>query len=159
MRDLCGKRKRASGKERHGRLWELEEKRNSWSSTDSAFYPWTLFPDENYAIPHKGRGVLGMANKGRHSNSSQFYITLQPVPYLDKKCVAFGYVCTSLHLLQHIGHPSSARHGVHVIPMATATWMSLARESMDKSHLMYLLTPFFPFLCSGLAWSSWKTQW
>lgn len=125
----------------------------------SAFYPWTLFPDENYAIPHKGRGVLGMANKGRHSNGSQFYITLQPVPYLDKKCVAFGYVCTSLHLLQHIGHPSSAGHGVHVIPTATATWMSLARESMDKSHLMYLLTPFFPFLCSGLAWSSWKTQW
>lgn len=34
-----------------------------------------------------------MANKGRHSNGSQFYITLQPAPYLDKKYVAFGYVC------------------------------------------------------------------
>lgn len=52
-----------------------------------------------------------MANKGRHSNGSQFYITLQPVPYLDKKCVAFGYVCTSLHLLQRAGGcPSSAGH-------------------------------------------------
>ncbi|XP_021248545.1 peptidyl-prolyl cis-trans isomerase-like 6 isoform X7 [Numida meleagris] len=69
------------------------------------------FEDENFAVPHKGRGVLGMANKGRHSNGSQFYITLQPVPYLDKKCVAFGYVCTSLHLLWHIGCPSSAGHG------------------------------------------------
>ncbi|XP_071892227.1 probable inactive peptidyl-prolyl cis-trans isomerase-like 6 isoform X3 [Anas platyrhynchos] len=69
------------------------------------------FEDENFAIRHKGRGVLGMANKGRHSNGSQFYITLQPVPYLDKKCVAFGYVCTSLHLLQRAGGcPSSVGH-------------------------------------------------
>lgn len=33
-----------------------------------------------------------MVNKGRHSNGSQFYITLQAAPYLDKKYVAFGYV-------------------------------------------------------------------
>ncbi|XP_038540264.1 probable inactive peptidyl-prolyl cis-trans isomerase-like 6 isoform X2 [Canis lupus familiaris] len=48
------------------------------------------FEDENFSIPHNKRGVLGMANKGRHSNGSQFYITLQPTPYLDKKYVAFG---------------------------------------------------------------------
>lgn len=33
-----------------------------------------------------------MVNKGRHTNASQFYITLQSAPYLDKKYVAFGYV-------------------------------------------------------------------
>lgn len=54
----------------------------------------SLFLDENFSIPHNKRGVLGMANKGRHSNGSQFYITLQPAPYLDRKYVAFGYVCT-----------------------------------------------------------------
>ncbi|XP_052525528.1 probable inactive peptidyl-prolyl cis-trans isomerase-like 6 isoform X1 [Tympanuchus pallidicinctus] len=60
------------------------------------------FEDENFAIPHKGRGVLGMANKGRHSNGSQFYITLQPVPYLDKKCVAFGQLIEGTEVLQQL---------------------------------------------------------
>ncbi|XP_064216861.1 probable inactive peptidyl-prolyl cis-trans isomerase-like 6 isoform X2 [Aotus nancymaae] len=48
------------------------------------------FEDENFSVPHNKRGVLGMANKGRHSNGSQFYITLQATPYLDRKFVAFG---------------------------------------------------------------------
>ena len=33
-----------------------------------------------------------MANDGRHTNGSQFYITLQPVEWMNKKYVAFGYV-------------------------------------------------------------------
>ena len=33
-----------------------------------------------------------MANKGRHTNGSQFYITLQPANWMDTKYVAFGYV-------------------------------------------------------------------
>ncbi|ELW50093.1 Sialomucin core protein 24 [Tupaia chinensis] len=48
------------------------------------------FEDENFSILHNKRGVLGMVNKGYHTNGSQFYITLQATPYLDKKYVAFG---------------------------------------------------------------------
>ncbi|XP_040206149.1 probable inactive peptidyl-prolyl cis-trans isomerase-like 6 [Rana temporaria] len=48
------------------------------------------FEDENYAVSHNKRGILGMANKGRHTNASQFYITLQATPYMDRKHVAFG---------------------------------------------------------------------
>ena len=46
--------------------------------------------DENFAVPHSRRGVIGMANKGRHTNGSQFYITLQPAHWMDTKYVAFG---------------------------------------------------------------------
>ncbi|XP_071597296.1 probable inactive peptidyl-prolyl cis-trans isomerase-like 6 isoform X2 [Heliangelus exortis] len=60
------------------------------------------FEDENFSIHHKGRGVLGMANKGRHSNGSQFYITLQPSPYLDKKYVAFGQLIEGTDVLQRL---------------------------------------------------------
>ncbi|KFU99391.1 Peptidyl-prolyl cis-trans isomerase-like 6, partial [Pterocles gutturalis] len=60
------------------------------------------FEDESFSIRHKGRGVLGMANKGRHSNSSQFYITLQPAPYLDKKYVAFGQLIEGTDVLQRL---------------------------------------------------------
>ncbi|XP_073749860.1 probable inactive peptidyl-prolyl cis-trans isomerase-like 6 isoform X6 [Callorhinus ursinus] len=59
-------------------------------------------PDENFSIPHNKRGVLGMANKGRHSNGSQFYITLQPAPYLDRKYVAFGQLTEGIEVLQKL---------------------------------------------------------
>ncbi|NWU91733.1 PPIL6 protein, partial [Upupa epops] len=60
------------------------------------------FEDESFSVRHKGRGVLGMANKGRHSNASQFYITLQPAPYLDKKYVAFGQLIEGTEVLQRL---------------------------------------------------------
>ena len=49
-----------------------------------------FFSDENFAVKHNERGILGMANKGRHSNGSQFYITLQPANWMDSRYVAFG---------------------------------------------------------------------
>ncbi|NXW37200.1 PPIL6 protein, partial [Phaetusa simplex] len=60
------------------------------------------FEDESFSVRHKGRGVLGMANKGRHSNGSQFYITLHPAPYLDKKYVAFGQLIEGTEVLQKL---------------------------------------------------------
>ncbi|XP_074844923.1 putative inactive peptidyl-prolyl cis-trans isomerase-like 6 isoform X1 [Carettochelys insculpta] len=60
------------------------------------------FEDENFSVPHKKRGVLGMANKGRHTNGSQFYITLQPAPYMDKKYVAFGQLIEGTEVLQKL---------------------------------------------------------
>ncbi|XP_068198928.1 probable inactive peptidyl-prolyl cis-trans isomerase-like 6 isoform X2 [Antennarius striatus] len=49
------------------------------------------FEDESFAIPHNKRGILGMANKGPHSNGSQFYITLQATPWMDRTYVALGW--------------------------------------------------------------------
>ena len=46
--------------------------------------------DENYSVKHTSRGILGMANQGRHTNGSQYYITFQPAPWMDTKYVAFG---------------------------------------------------------------------
>ncbi|XP_060094036.1 probable inactive peptidyl-prolyl cis-trans isomerase-like 6 [Heteronotia binoei] len=61
-----------------------------------------IFEDENFAILHNKRGVLGMANKGRHSNGSQFYITLQPAPYLNEKYVAFGQLIEGSEVLKKL---------------------------------------------------------
>ncbi|XP_008575645.1 PREDICTED: peptidyl-prolyl cis-trans isomerase-like 6 isoform X1 [Galeopterus variegatus] len=60
------------------------------------------FEDENFSIPHNKRGVLGMVNKGRHSNGSQFYITLQATPYLDRKYVAFGQLIEGTEVLKQL---------------------------------------------------------
>ncbi|XP_041660838.1 probable inactive peptidyl-prolyl cis-trans isomerase-like 6 [Cheilinus undulatus] len=60
------------------------------------------FEDESFAISHSKRGILGMANKGPHSNGSQFYITLQPTPWMDRTYVAFGQVVEGVDVLRRL---------------------------------------------------------
>ncbi|CAB3261511.1 unnamed protein product [Arctia plantaginis] len=46
---------------------------------------------ENFLIRQDRRGVLCMANDGRHNDcSTQFFVLLQPAPWMDHKYVAFG---------------------------------------------------------------------
>ncbi|CAH8663086.1 unnamed protein product [Heterobilharzia americana] len=51
-----------------------------------------VFEDENFIMKHDQRGVLSMANSGRHSNGSQFFITFGPAEWMDNLYVAFGRV-------------------------------------------------------------------
>ncbi|XP_035000079.1 probable inactive peptidyl-prolyl cis-trans isomerase-like 6 [Hippoglossus stenolepis] len=60
------------------------------------------FEDESFAVPHSKRGALGMANKGSHSNGSQFYITLQPATWMDRTYVAFGQVVEGADVLKRL---------------------------------------------------------
>ncbi|XP_077409087.1 putative inactive peptidyl-prolyl cis-trans isomerase-like 6 isoform X1 [Vanacampus margaritifer] len=60
------------------------------------------FDDESFALSHNKRGTLGMANKGPHSNGSQFYITLQQTRWMDLTYVAFGQVVEGVDVLKRI---------------------------------------------------------
>jgi len=57
------------------------------------------FADETFAVKHTRRGMVGMANQGPHTNQSQFYVTLEAKPYLDKKYVCFGAVIEGTAIL------------------------------------------------------------
>mmetsp|Transcript_9231 Transcript_9231/g.17554 ORF Transcript_9231/g.17554 Transcript_9231/m.17554 type:complete len:348 (-) Transcript_9231:432-1475(-) len=54
------------------------------------------FEDENYAYSHDKAGVIGMSKTGPHKNGSAFYITLRPLPHLNRRNVAFGRVVEGL---------------------------------------------------------------
>eukprot|EP00995_Heteronema_vittatum_P010351 NODE_579_length_1284_cov_17.198381_g417_i0.p1 GENE.NODE_579_length_1284_cov_17.198381_g417_i0~~NODE_579_length_1284_cov_17.198381_g417_i0.p1 ORF type:complete len:310 (+),score=100.22 NODE_579_length_1284_cov_17.198381_g417_i0:89-1018(+) len=61
-----------------------------------------VFPDECFSIGHDGEGILGMANNGKNTNASQFYITVGRNSWMDKQYVAFGRVIEGISVIRQI---------------------------------------------------------
>lgn len=65
--------------------------------------PGYVFDDEFHPqLTHAKPGALSMANRGRNTNGSQFFITLKPATWLDRHYTMFGAVTSGLDISSQI---------------------------------------------------------
>ncbi|CAG2177009.1 unnamed protein product, partial [Oppiella nova] len=90
------------------------------------------FNDENFDIKHDKPFLLSMANRGKNTNGSQFFITLNTAKHLDGVHVVFGHVLSGHEVINEIQNQTTDKDGKPVVDVVIANCGELIPQIKPK---------------------------
>ncbi|KAK3097578.1 hypothetical protein FSP39_011099 [Pinctada imbricata] len=90
------------------------------------------FVDENFELSHQAAGYIAMANHGKDTNGSQFFVLLNKARWLDGKHVVFGKIIKGMDVIRTIADVPADKNTA--LPKRTIKIIDCGVVGIDKKY-------------------------